>query len=163
MRLREHRLHQGRRQRVSGPLRFAPADDRRAQERKIANKVQRLVADKLIREAQAFLVQNPASIDHNAVFQRRSQSSALPLHGRPVSQISESARRSDLGQKDLWGEEQLEALRPDGGIVKDDAHRKFERFALGPGQERRAPIRLLQKNRLHDLDRLGRNGLIVKP
>ena len=74
----EQRLQRGMVQRVTAATRAEGAADRRAGEREIAHRVQHLVADEFVAEAQALGIENAVGRDGDGIFERGAEREARP-------------------------------------------------------------------------------------
>ena len=87
------------------------ADDRPAGEIQIAIRIEQLVADEFVGEAQAAGVQHPVAADHDGVVERAAAGQSGGLEPRQVVEQAEGACRRELGLEALRLDAQCQVLR----------------------------------------------------
>src|ERR1700685_3548939 len=94
--MREQRIERHCVELMSGAIGPAEAEDGRARERQIADRIERLVAHELIGVAEPFRVEDGVAIDGDRILERRAQRVARPPQGLNVADESERARAGDI-------------------------------------------------------------------
>src|SRR5262249_11839367 len=84
-------------------------DDRISREREIADRVQDLVADELVLEAER-VVQNPRLAEDDRVLERSAEREAVLPHHLDILEERERARRRDLLDERVLGDPQRPRL-----------------------------------------------------
>src|SRR6202142_4778717 len=94
--MREQRIERHCVELMSGAIGPVEADDGRARERQIADRIERLVAHELIGVAEPFRVEDGVAIDGDRILKRGAERSAPPPQGLNVADESERARAGDI-------------------------------------------------------------------
>src|SRR6202021_4061438 len=94
--MREQRIERHRVELMSGAIGPVDADDGRARERQIADRIERLVAHELIGVAEPFRVEDGVTIDGDRILERGAQRVAGPPQSLNVADESESSGASDI-------------------------------------------------------------------
>src|ERR1700723_3372542 len=94
--MREQRIERHRVELVSGAIGWVEANDGRARERQIADRIERLVAHELIGVAEPFRVEDGVTIDGDRILERGAQRVAGPPQSLNVADESESSGAGDI-------------------------------------------------------------------
>ena len=145
---------------MAGLVAGEAAQDRRAREVEIADRVEHLVAHELVLEAQPSFVHHAVAVDHHGVVERTAARQAVPAQVVDFLQEAEGARPGDVGLELLA----VDAARP--ALPRD--HVAFEvDLEVDPEAARRrqagvAPA-VADLDRLEDANRLARRVLHLDP
>src|ERR1700733_3812667 len=94
--MREQRIERHRVELVSGAIGSVEANDGRARERQIADRIERLVAHELIDVAEPFGVEEGVAIDGDRILERGAERVAGPPQSLNVADESESSGAGDI-------------------------------------------------------------------
>ena len=110
-------IHQREMHRVAGFFRDHVAQQRLADQRQIADQIQRLVAAAFVCEAQAAGIQDRLAIEAHGVFERRAANQTHVAHLVELIFETEGARRRDLGGVALRRDFDFEHLPSDQRMI----------------------------------------------
>src|SRR5712691_2758129 len=105
---------------MAGPQPAEMPDDRSAGEIKVAQRIDQLVADKLVGKAQPAIIQHPVPADHNGVVERAAARQPGSLETRPIVEQPEGAGGGKLGLEGAGLEIERDVLPADKRVVEID-------------------------------------------
>ena len=132
---------------MTGPLGNHVAQQRLANERQVANQVQRLVPAAFVIEAKAAWIEHAAAVEADRIVQRRAANQAHVAHLVQLVLEPESPRRRNLRGIALRRHFHLHRLPADQRVLEPDLARQPERFV---GQNRDALALVFHRYRAPD-------------
>src|SRR6202453_3657498 len=156
--MREERIERHRVEPMSGAIGPVEADNGRARERQIADRIERLVAHELIGVAEPFRVEDGVAIDGDRILERGAERIAGPPQGLNVADESERARAGDVAPESRRIKIEHPALAANRRRFEVDLDVEAE--AAFRGDEFGEAALMIHAHRLDDLEIAARPALL---
>src|SRR3984885_3131815 len=156
--MREQRIERHRVELVSGAIGSVEANDGRARERQIADRIERLVAHELIDVAEPFRVEDGVAIDGDRILERGAERIAGPPQSLNVADESESSGAGDIAPESRRIQIKHPALAANRRRFEVDLDVEAE-AAFG-GEEFGEAALMIHAHRLDDLEIAARPALL---